>query len=190
MGYCLNRKINIFKKFKKNKMVSKKGALELSMNTIVIIVIGVVLLSLGLIFVRGIFSQTTDLSDKVFANADKELDSLGGSVNNALVLSPETVRLKGGQTSGFMVQVTNLEGENYVGLRGTLTSANQRIICEFADGTAQTGIRTLIPGAEDRINVFVKAQKGYIGTTSCKFTLVGLQDTVFDNEINAIIVVS
>ncbi|MBL7148020.1 MAG: hypothetical protein ISS82_04300 [Nanoarchaeota archaeon] len=171
-------------------MVSKKGALELSMNTIVIIVIGVVLLSLGLIFVRGIFSQTTDLSDKVFANADKELDSLGGSVNNALVLSPETVRLKGGQTSGFMVQVTNLEGENYVGLRGTLTSANQRIICEFADGTAQTGIRTLIPGAEDRINVFVKAQKGYIGTTSCKFTLVGLQDTVFDNEINAIIVVS
>ena len=174
-------------------MVSKKGALELSMNTIVIIVIGVVLLSLGLIFVRGIFSQTTDLSDKVFANADKELDSLGGSVSNALVLSPETVRIKGGQTSGFVVQVTNLEEDiTYSGVTGTLTSPSQGIRCEFTDGSIQINIRTLVPGAEDRIKVFVKSQKGYLGTKSCKFTLGGNlpANPLFDPEIDATIVVS
>ena len=35
----------------------KKGALELSVNTIVVIVIGVTLLILGLVFVRNIFTK-------------------------------------------------------------------------------------------------------------------------------------
>ena len=85
--------------------MSKKGALELSMNTIIIIVIGVVLLSLGLVFVRGIFSQTTDLSDKVFADANRQLDSLGGRASNSLVISPETIRIEAGKTSGFIVNL-------------------------------------------------------------------------------------
>src|SRR3989344_3723079 len=166
--------------------MNKKGALELSMNTIIIIVIGVVLLSLGLMFVRGIFTQTTDLSDKVFANANKDLDALGGSVNSALVVSPETVRIKAGQTSSFIVLVTNLEeGIAYSGLTGTLETIpkNQGISCVFTDGTTQKGIRNLVSGAEDRLNVFVKSQKGSIGTKSCKFTLNGLTNTQFDNEV-------
>jgi len=173
--------------------MNKKGALELSMNTIIIIVIGVVLLSLGLMFVRGIFTQTTDLSDKVFANANKELDALGGSVNSALVVSPETVRIKAGQTSSFIVLVTNLEeGITYSGLTGTLETIpqSQGISCVFTDGTIQKGIRNLVSGAEDRLNVFVKSQKGSIGTKSCKFTLNGLTNTQFDNEVEVTVVVS
>ena len=54
----------------------KKGALELSVNTIIIIVIGVTLLTLGLLFVRNIFTQTTDLSQTAFENANRELDAL------------------------------------------------------------------------------------------------------------------
>ena len=49
--------------------MNKKGALELSMNTIIIIVIGVVLLSLGLIFVRGLFGQVESLSKSAFETA-------------------------------------------------------------------------------------------------------------------------
>ena len=173
--------------------MNKKGALELSMNTIIIIVIGVVLLSLGLMFVRGIFTQTTDLSDKVFANANKELDALGGNVNSALVASPMTVRLKAGETSGFVVQVTNLEeGKTYTGLTGILETIpeNQGIRCEFTDGTKQKSIRTLVSGAEDKLQVFVKSQKGSIGTKSCRFTLNGLTDTIPDNDLEVIVVVS
>jgi len=171
--------------------MNKKGALELSMNTIIIIVIGVVLLSLGLIFVRGIFSQTTDLSDKVFADANKQLDSLGGSVSSALVVSPETVRVESGKTSGFVIQVTNLEeGATYNGLTGTLQALGEGITCTFTDGTSQKSIRTLVPGAEDRLQVLVRSQKGSLGTKTCKFILNGLQNTIFDNEIEAIVVVS
>ena len=172
-------------------IMNKRGALELSMNTIIIIVIGVVLLSLGLIFVRGIFSQTTDLSDKVFADANKQLDDLGGSVSSALVVSPETVRIDSGKTSGFVVQVTNLEeGQTYSGLTGTLQALGQGITCTFTDGASQKVIRTLIPGAEDGLQVLVKSQKGSLGTKTCKFTLNGLTNTVFDNEVEAIVVVS
>ncbi|MFH1209859.1 MAG: hypothetical protein V1663_03650 [archaeon] len=173
-------------------MKSKKGALELSMNTIIIIVIGVVILSLGLMFVRGIFTSTTDLSEKVFGNANKELDTLGGDANNFLTVSPETVRLKGGQTSGFVIQVTNLdEGVTYEDLTGSLESTGQGVSCEFTDGTTDTDIRRLIPGAYDRINVFVKASKGSLGTKSCKFIVNNLPgDTIFDPEIEVTVVVS
>jgi len=171
--------------------MNKKAALELSMNTIIIIVIGVVLLSLGLMFVRGIFTQTTDLSDKVFANANKELDSLGGSVSSALVASPETVRVKAGETSGFVVQVTNLEeGKTYNGLTGTLTTFGQGIRCEFADGMAQKSIRALVTGAEERLQIFVRTQKGSIGTKSCEFRLNNLQDDYIDNTLEIPVVVS
>ena len=173
--------------------MNKKGALELSMNTIIIIVIGVVLLSLGLMFVRGIFTQTTDLSDKVFANANKELDALGGSVNSAIVASPMTVRVKAGETLGFVVQVTNLEeGKTYSGLTGILEAVpkNQGISCVFTDGTNQKVIRNLVSGAEDRLQVFVRSEKSAIGTKSCKFTLNGLGDTHFDNEVEVTVVVS
>lgn len=174
--------------------MNSKGALELSMNTIIIIVIGVVLLSLGLMFVRGIFSQTTDLSDKVFANADKELDSLGGSVSSELIASPRIVRLKAGQTSGFVVLVTNLEsGKTYSGLKGNLRTRpeGQGVVCEFTDGTKQINIRDLIPGAEDRIQVVVRSQKGSIGTKHCIFELTGFTENIaYDPVLEVQVVVS
>ena len=38
-------------------MVSKKGAIELSMTTIIVIVIGITLLTLGLTWVRGLMDD-------------------------------------------------------------------------------------------------------------------------------------
>jgi len=63
--------------------MNKKGAIELSMNTIIIIVMGVVLLSLGLMFVRGIFSQVEGLSKSAFETADAEI----GIMSNARCLT-------------------------------------------------------------------------------------------------------
>ena len=57
---------------------NKKGALELSINTIVVIVIGVTLLILGLVFVRGIFEKVQKISDTAF---DKASELLGGLEN-------------------------------------------------------------------------------------------------------------
>lgn len=173
-------------------MKGKKGALELSVNTIIIIVIGVTLLSLGLVFVRGIFTQTMDLSDKAFADANSELDSLSGSSKKELTASPETVRLEAGQTSGFLVQITNLEeGATWSGLIGTLTSFGTGVTCEFKDGKTTTIVRDLIPGAWDRLNVYVKSQKGILGTKSCTFTLGKVPlGNLFDPEVEVAVVLS
>jgi uncharacterized membrane protein len=54
-------------------MQSKKGAIEMSMTTIIVIVLGVTLLILGLVFVRGLFEKTNIMSENVFLIAEKEL---------------------------------------------------------------------------------------------------------------------
>src|SRR3989344_6605784 len=101
----------------------KKGALELSVNTIVVIVIGVTLLTLGLVFVRGILTKATDLSDEAFENANKQLDALGGSVNEFLTIAPETVRAKAGDVEGFSVLMKNVEQRSYSGLIAKVTTS-------------------------------------------------------------------
>src|SRR3989338_7920221 len=101
---------------------SKKGALELSVNTIVVIVIGVTLLTLGLVFVRGIITQTTDLSDKAFENANRDLDSLAGTVTEFVTVAPETIRVKAGDTTGFSVLIKNVETNTYSNVRAKLES--------------------------------------------------------------------
>jgi hypothetical protein len=51
--------------------MDKKGAVELSISTIVVVIIGVTLLVLGLTFVRGIFKKVGSLSDQSFQVGEK-----------------------------------------------------------------------------------------------------------------------
>ncbi len=64
--------------------MKKKAALELSIGTIVVIVIAVTLLSLGMVFVRKIMCSaiglTGDINDKVTAEIDRLFGSTGGEV--------------------------------------------------------------------------------------------------------------
>ena len=152
---------------------NKKGALELSINTIVVIVIGVVLLSLGLVFVRGIFRQTTDLSDKAFEDANRQLDALSGSVNEFVTVAPETIRVNAGDTSGFSVLVKNVEIGTYSNVKAELESYDQNVRCEFLDNTQERTLRTLTPGTEERLNIRIRTTRSSIGSFGCKFSLVG-----------------
>src|SRR3989344_1937620 len=77
-------------------MINKRGALELSINTIVIVVIGITLLTLGLVFVRGIFGKLNDLSDKTFGTAEAQIGRLGQG--DARLVTPSVVTVKQGQT--------------------------------------------------------------------------------------------
>lgn len=76
--------------------MNKKGAIELSMTTIVVIVIGITLLSLGLIFVRGIFKQVTGLSDITFREAETSLENMRAT-DEILSVPPEVKVDIGGQ---------------------------------------------------------------------------------------------
>nr|MBI4156420.1 hypothetical protein [Candidatus Woesearchaeota archaeon] len=77
-------------------MINKRGALELSINTIVIVVIGITLLTLGLVFVRGIFGKLNELSDNTFGTAEAQIGRLGQG--DARLVTPSVVTVKQGQT--------------------------------------------------------------------------------------------
>lgn len=78
----------------------KKGALEMSIGTIVIIVIAITMLILGIVFVRsvmcGALSLTGDLNDRVTGEINKLFGSTGGEVQ-CVGSSGEPVRMIPGQ---------------------------------------------------------------------------------------------
>src|SRR3989344_6277952 len=77
-------------------MINERGALELSINTIVIVVIGITLLTLGLVFVRGIFGKLNELSDETFGTAQAQIGRLGQG--DASLIAPSVITVKQGQS--------------------------------------------------------------------------------------------
>jgi hypothetical protein len=110
---------------------SKKGALELSVNTIVIIVIGVTLLILGLVFVRNIFSKIDTLSADSFAKAEGELGKLSG-VDKLLTLSPQRIDVEKGGAKQIDVIIANLK-EAQISVSAKATSSKNTLKCVFND---------------------------------------------------------
>lgn len=82
----------------------KRGAIELSMTTIIVIVIGVTLLSLGLVFVRNIFKQTQGITDDVFNNAKEEINL---DKRDPKLTAPAEVHIGRGETKSMKMYLTN-----------------------------------------------------------------------------------
>ena len=76
--------------FKKN--FGKRGAIELSMTTIIVIIIGITLLSLGLIWVRGTFKNVTDLSEQSFEQAEGAISDIFKEVSKTIFVSPPSIK--------------------------------------------------------------------------------------------------
>ncbi len=98
----------------------KKGALELSMTTIIVIVIGVVLLSLALFFVRSLFTQITDIKDDVFTRAKVDIENIGRSGKFSV---SDIVRVRQGSTATFPI---------YVSHDGSAGSGSKQFIIQMA----------------------------------------------------------
>jgi len=60
-------------------MVNKSGAIEMSISTIVVIVIAVTMLVFGIVFVKGIMCSSIALTSSVSDNAQKEINKLFGA---------------------------------------------------------------------------------------------------------------
>jgi len=93
---------------------SKKAALELSMSTVVIIVLGVIMLILGIVLIRSISEGATDSIDKINDMTSQKLSSLFGEDegNIATSLGPQnTARIKAGTDSfGFVIRASTEDG--------------------------------------------------------------------------------
>src|SRR3989338_6565626 len=90
-------------------MQSKKGAIELSMTTIIVIVIGVTLLILGLVFVRNIFSKTEQSGLQAFEQAEKEIQQRIGATDRIYVSGGLTWTIEPGKPLGRLVAIQNFD---------------------------------------------------------------------------------
>lgn len=88
-------------------MVNKKAAVELSIGTIVIIVLAMTMLILGLVLVRNIFTGATDSVDELNDKIRNEITQLFTDEENDIVIrlgSEQTARIKQG-TENFGIPI-------------------------------------------------------------------------------------
>ncbi|MCD4666318.1 hypothetical protein K8R47_00735 [archaeon] len=123
-------------------MKDKRGAMELSMNTIVVVVIGVTLLVLGLVFVRGLFDNLQNQMDVLFGNADNDLNQI--STHDQEISLQQQVNVKQGEGATFKVWVTNLENSaGMFTIEATPSSTNNfgnKVIVDFANPEANLDV--------------------------------------------------
>ena len=90
-------------------MQTKKGAIELSMTTIIVIVIGVTLLILGLVFVRGIFEKARGLSEEAFSSAEKEIQQRMGATDKMYVSGGLRWEVEPGKPIARLIAIQNFD---------------------------------------------------------------------------------
>ena len=86
--------------------MKKKVAIELSMTTIIVIVIGVTLLILGLTWVRGLFEKVSSLTEESFRAAEKLIQEQMGS-DEKFYISGLTFDVEGGKSETVYTGVQN-----------------------------------------------------------------------------------
>ena len=154
--------------------LNKKGAIELSITTIIVIIIGITLLSLGLVWVRGIFLRMDTLTAGAFETAEGEIGKLSG-VDKLLTLSPGNTEIIIGGAKDVEVIIANLE-ENPITAHLTVQSDDPKIQCVFADkipkGTTSKDYN--IPsGDQVTVKMIVDEKGGSTGTKICIVEVIG-----------------
>lgn len=88
---------------------SKIGAIEMSIGTIVVVVLAMSMLILGLVLIKSIFKGTTSIADMTTAQLKNQVATLFGE-DKKLVIYPDSgqVEIKQGATDGFGIGIKNL----------------------------------------------------------------------------------
>lgn len=160
---------------------NKKAALELSMNTIVVIVIGVTLLILGLAFVRNMFTKVGGLAEGAFEQAEGKVGDFS-QITKPLTISPERISLGKGESKEVVVIMANLkEKPTTASITVSSKSPNTDITCTFQDTIAAASDTYTIPSGEFRtVKVLVESIKdtGTLGNKVCKFVAKGIGEGI------------
>src|SRR3989338_5258429 len=100
------------------KRLNKRAAIELSMTTIVVIILGITLLSLGLLWVRGTFKDITRLSDDAFRQADGAISDIFEEVDKAVYVSPPSIDLELESGKTVEIKVIVEDRDSSLGIKG------------------------------------------------------------------------
>lgn len=105
MGYKTTRGDCMKSYFRKLK---KKGAIEMSMQTIIVVVIGITLLTLGLQFVYKTFADVGSQQKAVNEATQKQLRELFGESDDPVALISNSITIKQGASEDFAVGFKNI----------------------------------------------------------------------------------
>ena len=165
------------------KSFQKKGAIELSMTTIIVIILGITLLSLGLIWVKGTFGDITRLSRGAFEQADGEISNIFKEVDKPVYVSPPSLELQQGEARKVDFTITNFE-QTPIKVKAKITPQDQTIKCSFAD-TQKTESKeyNLQSGKQVKLKIIVEEKDGPLGIKVCNFEVPALQNDNTDSLI-------
>ena len=121
-------------------MKNKKAAIELSMTTIIIIIVGVTLLSLGLMWINNIFGEVDVLTDDAFSTARKVVQQ-DMAPDDSFYVSGYTIEARKGKMTTFYVGV-QFSGEIGDEKKYTITA---RAFNEDGSGANNDDIKFILP---------------------------------------------
>jgi len=180
------------RKFNKQGLIVKsmknRGALELSVNTIVIVVLGITILIVGLAFIDTI-------REKLFGAADTAFERIGGQLEelNAqklLTLTPDSASVEAGNSEKIDVIIANLEDVDYTGAFAKVESVNPGDLkCLFADTQAsKSKPYDIASGKQVSLVLLAQVSKGSgLGNKVCNIEVSGTGITEPDKEDSLII---
>ena len=87
--------------------MNKKGAIEMSMQTIIVVIIGVTLLTLGIKFVVDTMGGVSVLSEGMVKKGDTQINEIFGESEELLSLMPDSFSLKRGNSEKGTIYVRN-----------------------------------------------------------------------------------
>lgn len=88
--------------------MKKRGALELSVSTIVIVVIGVTLLTLGLLFVTSIFTDIGGQQKQLTAFSDEKIREIFEGSEDYINIPATRIKIKIGETETIDILIKNV----------------------------------------------------------------------------------
>ena len=91
--------------------MQKKGAIEFSMTTIIVVIIGVIILAIAIPWLTGILGKAGGLTDAAFDNALRQLQG-EPTPDNPIVLSQDSFTLKRGEKAALIVRFLSNDGRS------------------------------------------------------------------------------
>ena len=155
-------------------MKDRRGAIELSMTTIIVIVIGVTLLILGLAWVRGMFEKVTSLTDQAFDTAEKEIQNNMGPSDKFYVGGLDFA-LDPGKDRIISVGIQNFGTEGESNMFKIIASSGKQG-CEASKWFVLPDEFELFVGDKIGVPVLIKVPKGTEPGKTCPFTIKSEKD--------------
>nr|MBA4404728.1 hypothetical protein [Nanoarchaeum sp.] len=168
-------------------MKSKKGAIELSMTTIIVIVIGITLLTLGLAWVRSSFDKITKSTDEAFKMSDQAITEMFSDSSDLLKIVPDKQEIKKGKGVEVAVVFYNLEDTAFpFQAKTTPVEAGVPLNCVFVEtGTDTSRLYELNSGANAKIAIRATTLKNTpLGYGGCNVDITSITSTETNYQLS------